>query len=156
MAEGKDPSQKKEMAIRARKKMMDLLARRDHSERELRKKLKEKIDDSESIEAALEYGKEQGWIPEDEDSRTRLAERMAEMLHKKLKGIHYINHYLAEKGLPELPADESRELEKARQLIETKFSNDDEWDSQMSAKAGRFLASRGFEMSVIRQVVFKR
>lgn len=135
--------------------MMDHLARRDHSERELRQKLKGKFEPDE-IEHALDYGKEKGWIPEDEESKLRLARKMAEFLHRKLKGIHYINQYLSEKGLPSVETDGERELEKARELLENKFAQADWRDRQMQAKAGRFLVSRGFEMGVVREILFNR
>jgi len=153
--DGKDEQQKPNDRLRARKRMMDLMAVRDHSELEIRAKLKDKFEPAD-IDAAVDYGRENGWLPDNETSQRALANKMAEFLHKKLKGIHYINHALEEKGLPPLDPDPERELEKARSLLETKFSDQDLRDRQAQAKAGRFLASRGFSMDVVRSVIFKR
>lgn len=153
--EGKDERQKQRDTLRARKRMMDLIARRDHSEKEIRKKLKEKFEPDE-IDAAIAYGKAHSWIPDDEETEHQLALKMAEVLHRKLKGIQYINHSLHEKGLPSLDPDPERELEKARELLQNKFSEEELRDRNVQAKAYRFLASRGFGMDIARTAIFKR
>lgn len=143
----------------ARNKMMDLLARRDHSEKELRQKLKGKFT-SEEIDLAVEYGKQGRWIPDTVETRSVLAEKMAGALHRKGKGIRYINGYLAEKGLPPVAADPMEELEKARALVDNKFSDVETSDrkkaAKQKAKIGNFLMSRGFDMEVVRKVIYEK
>jgi regulatory protein len=138
----------------ARNKMMDILARRDHSEKELRKKLKDKFTTDE-IDRAIEFGKEQGWIPDSAESAQVLAEKTAATLRRKGKGPLYIKHYLHEKGLPPVSSDPSEDLEKARELAHNKFSDIKNMDRAQKAKVGRFLMSRGFSQSIARKVMYE-
>jgi len=139
--------------------MMDLLARRDHSELEIRKKLKGKFQ-PEEIEKAIEYGKTNNWLPNSESAEIALSQKAAEHLHRKKKGILYINSKLYEKGLPEVQSDPEQELEKALELIKNKYSVKDDLDREekekLKAKLGRFLVSRGFEMSIVRKVIYEK
>lgn len=132
----------------ARNKMMDLLAQRDHSEKEIRTKLKQREFSPEEIDAAIEYGKTNKWLPDSAEGLQALAEKAANALHRKGKGIIYINHFLKQKGLPPVKSDFSQELEKALSLIKNKKGE--------KAKIGRFLLSRGFEQSVVRKVVYEK
>ena len=138
--------------------MMDYLARRKHSEKELRLKLEDQFEDKE-IQKALEYGKAKGWIPASDEDQNQMAQETAEALKNKGKGIEYINQYLAEKGLPKVQAIDSEELEKARQLVENKFGplkeSSEEESEKQKAKMGRFLASRGFTEETVRKVIYE-
>jgi regulatory protein len=138
----------------ARKKMMDYLGHREHSEKELRDKLEGKFAQDE-IDQAIQYGKEQGWIPDALESAQALSEKTAETLRRKGKGTLYINNYLREKGLPEVSVNDDEELEKARLLVENKFSDLKEMDPKEKAKVGRFLISRGFNTDIVRKVVYE-
>jgi len=139
--------------------MMDLISRRDHSEREIRQKLKGKFEPSE-IDLAIEYGKERGWLPNSVESELALSEKAANELHRKKKGILYINAQLKEKGLPEVEGNPEQELEKAIELVKNKYSvpNDSTRDEKekLKAKLGRFLISRGFDMSIVRKVIYEK
>jgi regulatory protein len=137
--------------------MMDLLARRDHSEKEIRKKLKEREFSPEEIEIAIQYGRDHQWLPGTEDENAILAEKMARGLHHKGKGVIYINHFLKEKGLPPIAQDPDIELEKARQLLENKLSLKDFPDRlerlKHKAKLVRFLMARGFSLEIIQKAI---
>lgn len=135
-------------------KMMDYLARRDHSEKELRKKLKTRFT-PEEIDKAIEYGKANGWIPDTPEGLQNLAEKTAAALRRRGKGTMYINQYLKEKGLPPVKPDVVEELEKARELVKNKFSNVSEMDRKEKAKVGRFLMSRGFNLDIVRKVIYE-
>jgi len=139
----------------ARNKMMDILARRDHSEKELRKKLRDKQFPPEEIDRAIEFGKENGWIPNTEEGLKVLSEKTADVLKRKGKGRLYINHYLKEKGLVPVEVDPAEELEKARELVENKFSDLKQMDRKEKAKVGRFLISRGFGLETVRKVIYE-
>ncbi len=145
-----------ETKIKARRKMMDMIARRDHSEKELRKKLKDKFEDfddgMQAIEDAIQYAKENKWLGDPAD----LARRMADMLHRRNKGINYINHYLRDKGLPTVDADRDLELEKALHLVKNKYSDEQEFDRSEKARVGRFLAARGFDSETVRKVIYEK
>jgi regulatory protein len=137
----------------ARNKMMDLLARRDHSEKEIRTKLEENEFPSEEIESALQYGRDHNWLPQSEEQNVELSEKMAQSLHRKGKGAIYINHFLEEKGLPPIAQDPDIELEKARQLLENKPSlkafSDPLQRLKHKEKLMRFLSARGFSLETI-------
>lgn len=141
--------------------MMDFLSQRDHSEQELRNKLNNYEFSPEDIDSALAFGKKNGWIPDSPEAAQDLAERAAESLKRKGKGILYINQKLREKGLPLQTANDQDELEKAFDLVKTKYSKlqskfaemPQEEREKSKAKVARFLASRGYEMDIIQQVL---
>lgn len=139
----------------ARNKMMDLLAIRDHSEKEIRQKLKQRKFSEEEIDKAVEYGRTHHWLPETADENTLLSQRFADSLHRKGKGVIYINHQLAKKGLPAIAADSQIELEKALRLLDNKQVKKD-LDKNEKAKLGRFLVSRGFELQIVRKALHEK
>jgi regulatory protein len=133
--------------------VVDLLSRREHSEKELKQKLKKREFTNEEIDQALQKAKDHQLISKPED----IAERFANQLHRKNKGIHFINSTLHEKGLPSVSRDEELELEKAKALVKTKYSrfnfDSKEATREEKLKVMRFLASRGFDSSTIRKVI---
>lgn len=135
--------------------MMDYLAQRDHSEDELRAKLGKKDFTDSEIDQAIEYGKKNGWIPNTPESNEALSQKTAELLSNKGKGIHYINHYLEKRGLPLIEAKTEEELEKARLLVKNKFPIAEKMDHNEKAKASRFLVSRGFDIEIVRKVIYE-
>lgn len=135
----------------ARNKLMDLLARRDHSEKELRTKLKQRNFTSVEIDAAISDARDRKWLGPPEE----IGGKYADSLHGKNKGIHYINHHLQGKGLPTIKMDPDLELEKARRLVENKFSGVDGLSKILRARVGRFLTSRGFDAETIRKIIFE-
>jgi regulatory protein len=150
------PQDPKKVRQAAKRKVMDFIARREHSEKELRKKLKESFVDSDSvdevIDEAIEFAKENRWLGDPAE----LAQRLSDMLHRRNKGIHYINNYLREKGLPPVSADRDLELEKALALVKNKYSEEYEFSREDKAKVARFLASRGFDSDTVRKVVYEK
>ena len=160
------------MTIKAKAKfrMMDLLAQRDHSEKELRQKLRnylrpkktrykplpseEKIAEImeqvvEAINEAIEYAKTHNWLAPPE----KVSNSFGNSLHRRKKGIHYINQYLAQKGLPPIAVDSELAAQKAQELLNRKYPDVQTQPREIKAKAMRFLASRGFSMEVIRQLI---
>lgn len=143
----------------AAKKVLDLLAQRDHSETELRQKLRRAFthgEDREGIEGALEqaieFAKDNNFIGNPQE----LAERMADMLHRRHKGILYINNYLREKGLPSVCSDRVQELEKALHIVKNKYSEDYNFSREEKARVGRLLVSRGFDSETVRKVLYEK
>lgn len=153
MSQEKNPLKTRQAA---KKKVMDLLARRDHSEKELRTKLRDRFSDEEGlgdiVNEAIEFAKDNNWLGNPED----LASRMADMLHRRNKGIHYINNYLREKGLPSVETDRDLELEKALSIVKNKYDEDYEFSREEKAKVGRFLAARGFDSETVRKVIYEK
>ena len=154
MMEGKDPEKKLTPRLKARQKMMDLLAHREYSELELRNKMQGHFDAPE-IDEAIAFGCKKGWIAANPEARLQRAHEIAQGLHRKNKGQLFINQALEFKGLPALQPDPDRELEKARRLIENKFSPEELKDPSGQAKAVRLLISRGFDEDTTRDAIFR-
>lgn len=131
------------MSTQATQKIMDYLARRDHSVKELREKLSEKFS-REEVEAALKCAEENQWIPDPSELSSKVAQRM----HEKKKGFQLIQLYLAEKGLPPIERDEELELQKAEALISQPSCK--KWPYE---KKFRKLNSRGFDHETIELVL---
>ncbi|WP_413576870.1 regulatory protein RecX [Bdellovibrio sp. HCB290] len=144
------------MSDTAKRKIMDLIARRNHSEKELRTKLHGKIADEdgglEAIDEAIAHAKKNNWL----EDPTELAHRLADTLHRRHKGIEYINNYLNEKGLPSVEADSALELKKALEVITNKFTEDFKFSREDQARVGRLLTSRGFDSETVRKVIYEK
>lgn len=134
------------------------LARREHSRRELERKLADHVEDTpeasaaEQIRAALDDLAARGL-----QSDARVAETLLAGAGQRL-GSRRIAHTLREKGLaPELvgaAVAQARggELERARAVWQRRFGTPPA-DAAERARQMRFLAGRGFDAEVIRRVV---
>lgn len=127
---------------------MDLLARRSHSELELRRKL-EGLYHEDDVADAIRVARESGWMPPPEE----IAERVAVELGRKKKGHRYINQFLKTKGLPPVAKDADAEVEKARAIVHARLRKDGPFDWNDQQKIYRLLANRGFEDDTIRRVI---
>lgn len=132
--------------------LVRLLARRDHSECELKQKLT-KFFAHELVDKAIHMAHSHRWLADENE----LAQRVAKTLSEKKKGQNYIRHYLRRKGLPAVEMDAEMELEKAHQLLTQKFGSEElsRWglDLKTKQKAYRFLMNRGFEDHTIRKAL---
>jgi regulatory protein len=135
----------------ARHKIMDLLARRNHSELELRQKLSRDYAD-EDIADALAFARENKWMTPPEELSTRVAEELG----RKRKGHRYINQFLKAKGLPPVEKDVASELRLAREIATTKMGKPGPYDYEEQKKIHRLLANRGFDDDTIRRVFASR
>ena len=145
---------------------MDLLAARAHSESELREKLQATLaknedlsaqEISEAIEDAVFAAKKNNWLI----APAELSENIAQDLHRRQKGIEYINAYLENKGLPTIAMDSELELEKARAIMKNKYRlKDDNEPQEFSegdlAKMGQLLTSRGFDPETVRKAIYEK
>jgi regulatory protein len=133
---------------------MDYVAKRDHSEKELRTKLKAYCE-AELIDQAIVWAKEQNWLA----APDVLKEKFADQLHRRGKGIRTINQKLKAKGLPSTKSDFETEIVKARKLVFAKWSSSDfngldfKEAQKLKAKIMRFLIARGFETDVVGQIL---
>lgn len=139
---------KKKSAIH---RMMDYIAMRDHSQKELITKLK-RFHTTEEIQKAITYGIDQGWIPQNPDQLQSLSNKVGSTLQRKGKGPVYINQYLAKKGLPPITVNADESLEIAYKLLEKKFKNVEK-PINFRNKASLFLKSKGFTLHTIRAAV---
>lgn len=140
----------------AKKKIMDYVAQRDHSELELRLKL-EPICNALILDQALSWALQQKWLA----SPDQLKEKLAEFFHSKGQAVSLINEKLATKGLPAIESTFQSELIKAKTLATSKFSLDCFKSlsfaeaSKLKAKILRFLAARGYELEMIEQILIE-
>ncbi|MBC7466621.1 MAG: regulatory protein RecX [Bdellovibrio sp.] len=138
----------------AKKKIMDYVANRDHSEAELRTKLQTRFE-MDVTEDALHWARDQKWLAKPD----ALTEKVADQLHRRGKGIHSINQSLEAKGLPTTQSDFETEIAKARKLVFAKWAASDfngldfETAKKLQAKIMRYLGSRGFDSDVVDQIL---
>lgn len=140
-----------------RHKIIEILSRRDHSQKELRLKLKKlksyqdkgnpRFTDTE-IDEGVRWAILGGWLKPSE----QIAESMARSLDRKKKGIQFINSYLSQKGLPGVVEDKDNEYKKALELIKRK-ARSSSIDNKTKLRWHRFLLGRGFSNDVIRKVL---
>jgi len=82
--------------ISAYDRLIQMLSRRDHSEREIRNKLAKAQHPAEEIDAALETARSRKWLPDESVLATREAGRLARIG----KSPQQIKSWLSKKGLP--------------------------------------------------------
>ena len=150
------PTQKKAplTLAEAKKKLMDFVARRDHTEKELRKKLSLRCD-TDVVEKTLAWAQEQNWLAAPEKLKTQFADQLS----RRGKGIRKINQKLKELGLETVKSDKDMELLKAKKLVLAKWSAADfkglnfKETQKLKAKIMRFLITRGYESDVVNTVL---
>lgn len=135
-----------------------MLARRDHTRRELAVKLRQKGFDGTAIERALTRCRELGYL-DDAKTATIIAGHLAESGYGPLR----VRQTLRQKGLDDGAieqalarcGDEEAQVLSARCLLKKKASRlnreSDPWKRRQ--KAYRFLAGRGFASSVINRAI---
>jgi SOS response regulatory protein OraA/RecX len=134
-----------------RQKIADYLSRRDHSEKELVRKLKRKFE-PEDIAEGITFAKKVGWIPQTEAERLQLAEKMSLIFSRRKKGQAWINAKLKSLGLPTVKLNEDEEFEKAVALIEQRIRGR---LVRSYEQHFRFLISRGFSKTIASQALKK-
>ena len=133
-----------------RSRALGLLARREHSAKELQRKLTPHIAEGDDLPALLQDLIKRGWVSDE-----RFAEQVVNAKQSRF-GSHKLAHELREKGVEEHLVLEAvtgiDDLENARSVWQKKYgkppANRNEW-----AKQARFLQSRGFGFDVIKQVL---
>lgn len=130
-------------------KAMDYLAIRDHSKSELKNKLSRCGYEAEEIENALNYVEERGWLLPPEE----LAAKVALQLHRKKKSHFYILQYLKQKQLPAVDKDPDLELEKATDLVTSRFPTLSNVSYEDKKQIARLLKNRGFDGETISRVL---
>lgn len=147
----KPGNEKSDDLTKARKKVADLHALRNHSESELRKKLARNFIPA-LVEKMIGEAKKRGWLPSNEAEESSLSEMIAEKLHRSRKGVHWINQKLEASGLPPVKADANFELEKAmeqaRKIRASRLSG-----KNPTARVIRSLQSKGFDEDIIHRVL---
>lgn len=136
----------------AQKSLLRWIAVRDHTPKEIRQKMQDKFE-VQVIEDVITWAGNKGLLPNDAASQILRSQEISENLGRKGKGQDFINKKLEALGLPVPHVNPELELEKARALVETKFSGIDLEDPTQKAKAFRFLMGRGFNPDTVQQVL---
>jgi regulatory protein len=137
-------------ALRAR--ALRMLARRDHSREEIRRRLTTDETDGAQIEALLDELESSGWL-----SEQRMAEQMVRQAQGRY-GSRQVLDRLRSKGVGGEPlahaadALKAQELDSARVVWRKRFGRLP-GTLQEKAKQARFLAGRGFSSEVIARVL---
>jgi regulatory protein len=147
-----DPQQRRAVAA-----ALAILARRDHTEAELARKLSQKGFDQAACDAAAARCRELGYL---DDART--ARALLASLRRRGLGIHRIRCELRDKGVPEAAIadltarddDLDQALEAARVALDRKrpaLAREPD-PAKHRARIYRFLLSRGFSSEVARRL----
>jgi len=123
----------------ARERAMDLIARRDHSERELVQKLTRAQHEAEEIDATIAELRERGWLP----NPKILAEREADRLRRRGKSESQIQAWLMKKGLPAAQRQVEAELETGLRTLRSSWPKLLRQAQRDLDRAGARLANRG-------------
>jgi len=132
---------------------MDLLARREHSEQELARKLSTRGYAADVIEATLA-----GLVADHLLSNARFAEAFVNSRIQRGSGPQKIRAELRERGIPDelidhsLAAHADSWLELAREVREKRFGRVQLLDFRERSRQMRFLQQRGFSADQIRDV----
>ena len=139
-------------AVELRARALRLLARREHSRRELERKLAPRAESQEALESLLDSLEQKKQL-----SNERFAAERARSMARKF-GAARIRQDLKTKGVSaELVDGVSAEgdLERARAILERKYRTPLATREER-AKRMRFLQSRGFSSEIIHQLLSAR
>ena len=131
---------------------LGLLVRREHSRKELTRKLRAKGVASDEAKAAVEQMTEAGW-----QSNERFAEQLVRSRASQGHGPVRIRAELSTHGLGDeairatLDAFEEDWTRLARGLVERRFGESLHGDRTLQRKAGEFLIRRGFTLDQMRR-----
>jgi regulatory protein len=134
---------------------LKLLARREHSRRELARKLAAHAEGPAELERVLDELEARGWL-----SERRVVEQVVHARRRRF-GARRIERELLEKGVSEeavaaaLPELRAGELEAARAVWRRKFGRQPRTAAERARQA-RFLQGRGFDLGVIMRVIKAR
>lgn len=153
MPERRQPQSRKNKPARSlRARALALLARREHSRRELAKKLAPFAEIPAEIPELLDEFERRGWLSESRVVEQVLASRRCRF------GAQRIVHELRGKGLSEAAISgaqrqlQESELDAARVVWQKKFGALPA-NARDQARQMRFLQGRGFSLDIIRRVL---
>jgi len=132
---------------------LKLLARREHSRVELKRKLAIHTEDEIAIERVLDDLEARGWL-----SERRVVEQAVHARRARF-GAHRIERDLLAKGVSEeaiaeaLPDIRGGELQAAREVWRRKFRGRLPRNASERGRQARFLQGRGFGLEVIYQII---
>jgi regulatory protein len=143
------------MADSLRERALKLLSRREHTRRELARKLAAHADDPTDIERVLDELESRGWL-----SESRAAEQLIHARRARF-GARKIERELRDKGVSAeavaaaLPQLKEGDLEAARAVWRRRYGRQPRGAAER-ARQVRFLQGRGFELALIMKVINER
>ena len=132
---------------------MKLLARREHSRKELARKLAEHTDDPHEIERTLDECEARGWL-----SEKRAVEQLVHNRRSRF-GLRRIERDLEARGVSGEAAAAALaqlrpgQVDAARAIWRRKFGGKPARSPAERARQARFLQGRGFELDVVLKVI---
>ena len=152
MEQRRPPKSKPRAELSPAGRALRLLARREHTRRELEVKLGPHVEDAEELHALLDDFTARGWLSE--------ARAVAQLVNAKRDrlGAARIRHALMQRGAPEELIDSAlaglreSELDRARNVWARRFDAPPP-DAAERARQVRFLQARGFSVEVALRVV---
>ncbi len=139
--------------VEVRVAAMDLLARREHSCKELKQKLKKRFDDETIIDEQLDRLAEEGL-----QSDSRYAESFVRQRFNRGHGPLRIRQEMRQKGIPDSDIEIAMESEEydwftsAQSVMERKFGTESAIDIKEKARRTRFMQYRGFSLDHFREL----
>ena len=130
---------------------MDLLARREHSRKELKQKLRRRFDDETIVDEQLDRLAE-----EHLQSDTRYAESFARQRYNRGHGPLRIRQEMRQRGIPDEDIEAAMEsgeydwYSSALAVLERKYGNKPADDVKEKARRSRFMLYRGFSLEQFR------
>ena len=155
MARKHPPKSKPESGLSVSGRALRLLARRDHTRRELETKLGPYVEDPSELQGLLDDFTARGWL-----SESRVVDQVVNAKRAGM-GPARIRHTLLKRGVsedliaPALVALKETELDTARALRTRKFGAPAATLTEQSRQV-RFLQARGFSLGVAMRVVRTR
>ena len=141
--------------MKLRERALKLLARREHTRRELARRLAAHAEDPAEIEHLLDELESRGWL-----SESRVAEQLIHARRARF-GARKIERDLRDKGVSAeavaaaLPQLKEGDLEAARAVWRRRFGQQPRGPTER-ARQVRFLQGRGFDLDVIMKVITER
>lgn len=138
--------------VRAKRKMLALLSKRDYTCEEIARKLRKGYYSEDIIEEAVCYGVCKRYLDDERYAREYIEWK------KQSKSLRQISYELSQKGIaksiyePILQLEEDDE-ENLRELVDRYMSRQSGEDFQKKQKAYRHFLQKGYSSSLIRQIL---
>ncbi len=138
--------------VRAKRKMLALLSKRDYTCEEIARKLRKGYYSEDIIEEAVCYGVCKHYLDDERYAREYIEWK------KQSKSLRQISYELSQKGIaksiyePILQLEEDDE-ENLRELVDRYMSRQSGEDFQKKQKAYRHFLQKGYSSSLIRQIL---
>lgn len=137
------------------KKMMDLLAKRDHTEKELRQKLETRFSAA-AIEAAVSRAKKARLIPHSSEELQRFASKTAEAYLRQGKSPLWIEAKCESLGLPIPNTHDNEDLGGAIKAAQIFIRRKTRSGSYSKKELLSHLSKKGFKSGTLRGEEFSR